>query len=96
VLKARSRMISIRLSEDEYSDLVNLCAATGARSISDLARDAMRSLASGPNEERLSRFHADGLQEQIQLLNRRIEELNGRILASQDWDLRAKRVHEAD
>ncbi|MGB6783669.1 MAG: hypothetical protein WBE36_16525 [Terracidiphilus sp.] len=89
-------MISIRLSEDEYSALVNLCATSGARSISDLARDAMRLLASGANEEHVSKFHADGLQAQIQLLNQRIEELNGRMMASQDWDLRAKQGNEGD
>jgi len=96
MLKARSRMISIRLSEDEYSALVNLCAASGARSISDLARDAMRLLTNGPNEDHLSRFNAHGLQAQIQLLNQRIEELNGRIMENQAWELRLKRVNETD
>lgn len=96
MLKARSRMISIRLSEDEYSSLVNLCATSGARSISDLARDAMRMLASGPNDGHLPKFHAESLQAQIQLLNQRIEELNGRILAGPGWDLGTKRGEDPD
>ena len=42
VLKPRSRMISIRLSEEEYEGLCRLSAMTGAHSLSDLARNAMR------------------------------------------------------
>jgi len=37
----RSKMVSIRLSHDEFRRLRELCAASGARSLSDLARDAM-------------------------------------------------------
>lgn len=72
-------MISIRLSEDEYSALMNLCVMTGARSVSDLARDGLRLLMSSPADGSLSQLNADGLQSQIQLLNRRIEELSERI-----------------
>jgi len=83
VLKARSRMISVRLSEDEYSALVNLCAASGARSVSDLARDAMQMLVQGGESRHNSQLHADGLQAQIQLLNQKIEELNERVTGNQ-------------
>jgi hypothetical protein len=34
-------MISFRLSEDEYINLKNLCVNEGARSVSDLAREAV-------------------------------------------------------
>jgi len=44
ILKRRSRMISFRLSEDEYASLRNLCENEGARSVSDLARDAVHRL----------------------------------------------------
>src|SRR5689334_1108721 len=44
VLKRRSRMISFRVSEDEYAGLKNLCVNEGARSVSDLARDAVHRL----------------------------------------------------
>jgi Arc/MetJ-type ribon-helix-helix transcriptional regulator len=50
VLKPRSRMISVRLSEEEYSALRRLCSDTGARSVSDLTRDAMRALLNGPHQ----------------------------------------------
>jgi Arc/MetJ-type ribon-helix-helix transcriptional regulator len=37
-------MISFRLSDDEYANLRNLCEAEGARSVSDVARDAVQRL----------------------------------------------------
>ncbi len=37
-------MISFRLSEDEYTSLRSLCENEGARSVSDLARDAVHRL----------------------------------------------------
>jgi hypothetical protein len=40
-------MISIRLSDDEFAKITQACRVTGARSISDLARDAMCRLAAG-------------------------------------------------
>jgi hypothetical protein len=46
VLKRRSRMVSFRLSEPEYNELMALCSVRGARSLSDLVRDAMQALLS--------------------------------------------------
>jgi hypothetical protein len=46
ILKRRSRMISFRLSEDEYASLRSVCESEGARSVSDLARDAVHRLIS--------------------------------------------------
>ena len=43
----REKMVSIRLSDDEFRRLRELCTATGARSLSDLARDAMHRLMAG-------------------------------------------------
>ena len=37
-------MISFRLSEEEYAGLRTLCEIEGARSVSDLARDAVHRL----------------------------------------------------
>jgi len=41
VLKARKRIVSLRLSDDEYQRLVELCPVHGAHSISDMARTAV-------------------------------------------------------
>ena len=51
VLKPRNRMISVRLSEEEYLALRRICSVTGARSVSDLTRDAMRVLLNGSDRE---------------------------------------------
>ena len=39
------------MSEEEFSTLRRLCLSTGARSLSDLAREAMRGLLNGANHE---------------------------------------------
>ncbi len=41
MIKRRTKMVSIRLLDDEYRQLKELCESKGARSVSDLARDAM-------------------------------------------------------
>ena len=41
VLKPRKRLVSLRLSDDEYERLVELRSAYGAHSTSDLARTAV-------------------------------------------------------
>ena len=46
-------MISVRLSDEEYTALRRLCLVTGARSVSDITRDAMRMLLNGANREDL-------------------------------------------
>jgi hypothetical protein len=43
VIKRRSKMMTIRMSEKEYQDIQNLCMREGARSVSDLARAALQS-----------------------------------------------------
>jgi hypothetical protein len=41
IIKRRTKIVSIRLLDEEYTQLKHLCEARGARSVSDLARDAM-------------------------------------------------------
>jgi hypothetical protein len=70
VLKRRSRMISFRVSEDEYTGLKNLCVNEGARSVSDMARDAVQRLIakrSWPNNQ---------LETVVQVLQGRVEALD--------------------
>jgi hypothetical protein len=38
VITRRTRIVSFRISEEEYQDLVNLCVMRQARSVSDFAR----------------------------------------------------------
>ena len=56
-----------------------LCSATGARSVSDLTRDAMRALIAGSAREGSMGSYADEFRAQIHYLDQRIEELATRI-----------------
>ena len=82
VLKPRSRMISVRLSEDEYSALRQLCSETGARSVSDLTRDAVRELVNGPSRGSMSGNHVDEFRAQLSKLDRKLDELAERVASS--------------
>jgi len=79
VLKPRSRMISVRLSDEEYTALRRLCLVTGARSVSDITRDAMRVLLNGANQDDGVRSHMDEFRAQMQNLDKRIEQLAAEI-----------------
>ena len=79
VLKPRSRMISVRLSDEEYTALRRLCLVTGARSVSDITRDAMRMLLNGANREDLAGSHMDEFRAQMRNLDKRIEQLAAEI-----------------
>ncbi len=87
-MKRLSRMISVRLSEEEYAALRRLCSLTGARSVSDLTRDAMRAVvkrASGdePLGSNLEEFRAG-----IKNLEKKVERLEAKILLSQTEETR--------
>lgn len=76
VLNRRSRMISVRLSEEEYVALRRLCSLSGARSVSDLTRDAMRILLSGSSKrEEVLGIRVDEFRSQMRSLDRKIEQL---------------------
>lgn len=68
VLSRRSRMVSFRLSEQEYECLLALCSSRGARSLSDLARDTMQAL--------LHDGQGDTLATQVQQLHKRMDKLS--------------------
>jgi len=79
VLKLRTRTISVRLSDDEYAALKGLCLLRGARSVSDLTREAVRNLLNhkdgeSPLGERLEEFRL-----QMKGLDQKIEQLASRI-----------------
>jgi hypothetical protein len=71
VFKRRSKMVSFRLSEQEYENLLALCGSTGARSLSDLARHAMNGLLGAPKRD------GDGNGDRIETA---VAELYGRML----------------
>jgi hypothetical protein len=72
-------MISVRLSEEEYSAFRRLRSVTGARSVSDLTRDAMRMLLDGANREDALGIHVEEFRTQMKSLDRKIEQLAAEI-----------------
>jgi hypothetical protein len=81
VLKPRSRMISVRLSEEEYSALRGLCLVTGARSVSDLMRDAMRGFLNGTSREGAIGNYMEEFRTEIRNLHRKIEHVAATVEA---------------
>jgi len=79
VLKPRSRAISVRLSEEEYWALRRLCSVTGARSVSDLTRNAMRGLLDGLDREEMRGISIDEFRAQMKSLVRKIEKLAAEV-----------------
>jgi hypothetical protein len=76
VLKPRERLVYFRVSEDEFRQFVSVCEQGGARSVSDLARNAVQRLIADGQRER---DHTE-LDEKMRLLERLIaavtEQLN--------------------
>ncbi len=78
-MKPRSRMISVRLSEEEYTALRQLCSLTGARSVSDLTRDAMRTVLRGVHREDPLVGDLDEFRAGIKSLEQKVEQLEAKI-----------------
>ena len=72
VLKRRSKIVSVRLSEQEYQELLSCCLNRGARSLSDLAREAMQGLLASGNGD----GNGDGLEIEVEKLHGRMEQLD--------------------
>jgi hypothetical protein len=93
VIKRRSKMVSFRLSEQEYQDLLRLCEQRGSRSISDLARDAVFNLLAPVNGHSNGNGHgADGsvIENRVHALDGRMQELDREV--KRLADLLAERV----
>lgn len=71
------RMVSFRLSEEEYKQFLAVCDAYNARSLSQVARHAMHEWLRAREEERADDMAAklDRLERRIQLLSTRIDQL---------------------
>lgn len=75
VMKPRTRMISVRLSQEEYSALRDVASLTGARSVSDLTRDAVRTVLRGANREDAHGAGLDEFRSVMRSLEKRVEVL---------------------
>ena len=81
-IKRRSRMISVRLSEEEYAALRHLCSLTGARSVSDLTRDAMRAVVKRASHDEPPGNSLDEFRVGMKNLEKKVELLEAKILLS--------------
>jgi len=81
-IKRRSRMISVRLSEEEYAALRRMCLLTGARSVSDLTRDAMREVLKRNAREDSFGDNFEEFKNGMKNLERKVEQLEAKILLS--------------
>lgn len=89
VLKPRSRMISVRLSEEEYLALRRLFLVSGARSVSDLTRRAMRVILNGAGERDVAGNPLDEFSIQMKALNQKIEQLAAEVTSFKAGNQRA-------
>lgn len=77
LLRPRNRLIYFRVSEDEYRQYNHMCESTGSRSISELARSAMRSMAqSSTNNGDLVTEKLMNLETMVCDLNRKLHEIS--------------------
>jgi predicted nucleotidyltransferase len=72
-------MISVRLSDEEYTALRRLCLVTGARSVSDMTRDAMRVLLDGANREVVTGNYMDEFRAKMRDLDKKVDLLAAEI-----------------
>ncbi len=79
VLKPRSRTVSVRLSEEEYLTLRRVCSLTGARSVSDLTREAMRTVVKDVNREVPLGLHLEEFRADMKSLEKKVEQLEAKI-----------------
>jgi hypothetical protein len=81
VLIPRIRSINVRLSEEEYLALERFCAATSARSMSDLVRKAMQSVMAGANQESALASSVNEYSIQVRELEQKVEKLAAELAA---------------
>src|ERR1051325_5465573 len=76
VLKRRSKIVSVRLSEQEYQEFLSCCLSRGTRSLSDLAREAMQGLLASRDGNGNGHGNGDGLGVEVEKLHGRMEQLD--------------------
>jgi len=75
VLKPRERLVYFRITEDEFHQFAGVCEQAGARSISDLARNAVQRLIAEGNRN----HEHEGLAPKMQSLEKLIAEVTEQL-----------------
>jgi hypothetical protein len=79
VLHPRTRLVYFRVSEEEFQQLNEMCQSSGARSISELARQAIRKVLDRP-ESADGVAHEGDLAGRIDKLTTLVENLEERLV----------------
>lgn len=79
VLIPRIRTIGVRLSEEEYSTLERFCVESGARSISDLARNAIWNFVNRAHQDNALASAVSTHSAQVKDLEQRLEQLTAEM-----------------
>jgi hypothetical protein len=87
VLKPRSRILSIRLSEEEFLTLSRLRSVFGARSLSDLARDCMRRSLNGVGHDEVLDSRMNELRACLKKMDSKIDRIASAVTPGQKSDL---------
>jgi hypothetical protein len=75
-------MISIRVSDEEYASLLRICATSGARSVSDLTREAIRAHKGGIVPEDALSLRLNEFRAQLENLHRKLDLLTEELMAT--------------
>ena len=67
------------MSEEEFCTLRRICVATGARSLSDLAREAIRGLLNGGDPESAGDGSRNEYSAQMRNLEQKVDKLSAEI-----------------
>lgn len=79
VIKRRTRMISVRFTQEEYIALKSHCSLTGARSVSGLTRDTLASLLRANGTKSAQEANLQEIQSSLKLLEDRIWHLESKL-----------------
>jgi len=75
----KSKMVSFRLSPEEYRRIREMCAAQGMRSVSDLARTAMLKLVASENHTDPLTYEVRDLRDQIRSISQALERISHEV-----------------
>ncbi len=80
-LQSRNKVVTFRLTDEEFQQFKTLCAANGTRSVSEVARFAIESVIHGDIELPGAQLRAQvqQLDDKVAVLDRKVEDIAQRL-----------------
>lgn len=77
-LQSKSKIVTFRLTDEEFQRFKTVCAANGTRSVSEVARFAIESVIHGDIALPEAQFRAQirQLEDKVAVLDRKIEDIS--------------------